>query len=459
VSLFTTSLFAAMLSARRGVSFDHLRIAIIEGISAGLSAIFILLAVGALLGIWNMGGTIATVVYYGLDLLEPSYFYFAVSIVCAITGLVTGSSWTTAGTLGVAFVGISKVLGMDPAITAGAAISGAYMGDKMCPLSETTVLVPSITGAKLSAHIKAMMWTVIPSFSIAALLFLVLSLRADPSTTALDTTQVKATLDATYNIGWVTLLPIVILIVLSVLRFPPFVAIYLTALGSGALACFTQKDRVDAFVNDPDLGVVLTSVKAIISAAGTGFTLDTGVPSIDSLFSGGGMSSMLSTLWLIIGALTFGAVMERAGYLNALVTPLLNHATTGGRLTLAVAGSAIGLNILAGDQYVADVIPARTFKDEFRRRGYRPETLSRIVEDNGTVTSVLIPWNTCGAYHAAVLGVATFDYLPYCFFNLINPLLSIVYGFLGFRMEKFKPGEDDSDVGLAGPVTAGGGMT
>jgi len=451
VSLFTTSLFAALLASRRGVSFDNLRIAIIEGISAGLSAIFILLAVGALLGIWNMGGTIATVVYYGLDLLKPSYFYFAVSIVCAITGLVTGSSWTTAGTLGVAFVGISKVLGMDPAITAGAAISGAYMGDKMCPLSETTVLVPSITGAKLSAHIKAMMWTVIPSFCIAAVLFLILSLRANPSTTALDTTQVKATLDATYNIGLVTLLPIVILIVLSVLRFPPFVAIYLTALGSGVLACFTQRDRVDAFVADPSLGPVLTGIKAIISAAAMGFTLDTGNPSIDTLFSGGGMSSMLTTLWLIIGALTFGAVMERAGYLNSLVTPMLNHATSEGRLTLAVAGSAIGLNILAGDQYVADVIPARTFKDEFRNRGYRPETLSRIVEDNGTVTSVLIPWNTCGAYHAAVLGVATFDYLPYCFFNLINPLLSMIYGFLGFRMEKYKDGELD-DQGL--PVTS-----
>jgi NhaC family Na+:H+ antiporter len=348
----------------------------------------------------------------------------------------------------VAFVGIGKVLGMDPAITAGAAISGAYMGDKMCPLSETTILVPSITGATLSAHIRAMMWTVLPSFAIAATLFLALSLTSTPSSTTLDTSQVKAALDTTYNIGLVTLLPIVILIALSVLRFPPFVAIYLTALSSGVLACFTQRAVVDSFVNDPSLGVVLTSIKAIISAAGNGFVLDTGNPSIDTLFTGGGMSSMLGTLWLILGALTFGAVMERAGYLNALVTPLLNHATTSGRLTLAVAGSAIGLNILAGDQYVADVIPARTFKDEFRRRGYRPETLSRIVEDNGTVTSVLIPWNTCGAYHAAVLGVATFDYLPYCFFNLINPLLSMVYGFFGFRMEKFKDGEDGGE-----PVT------
>jgi NhaC family Na+:H+ antiporter len=446
VSLFTTSLVAALIASRRGVSFEGMRLAIIEGISSGLSAIFILLAVGALLGIWNMGGTIATVIYYGLDFLEPSYFYFAVALICAVTGLVTGSSWTTAGTLGVAFVGISKVLGMDPAITAGAAISGAYMGDKMCPLSETTILVPSITGATLSAHIRAMMWTVIPSFVIAAILFLILSLTATPATTTLDTSQAKAALDSTYNIGLITLLPIVILIALSVLRFPPFVAIYLTALFSGVLACFTQRSVVEAFVNDPSLGPVLTSIKAIISAAGNGFALDTGIPSIDSLFTGGGMSSMLGTLWLIIGALTFGAVMERAGYLNALVTPLLQHATTGGRLTLAVAGSAIGLNVLAGDQYVADVIPARTFKDEFRRRGYRPETLSRIVEDNGTVTSVLIPWNTCGAYHAAVLGVATFDYLPYCFFNLINPVLSILYGFLGFRMEKFKDGENDGDA-------------
>src|SRR6188472_3532174 len=327
-------MIAGLIAHKNGLSYVVLGDAIIGGVSSALGAIFILLAVGALIGTCNMAGTIPTIVDYGIRVLDPAWFYVAVAIICAVTGLVTGSSWTTAGTLGVAFVGISKVLGMDPAITAGAAISGAYMGDKMCPISETTVLVPSITGAKLSAHIRAMMWTVLPSFGIAAVLFLVLSLRADPSTTALDTTQAKAALDSTFNIGPITLLPIVILIVLSVLRFPPFVAIYLTALGSGVLACFTQRNVVDTFVNDPSLGVVLTSIKAIVSAAGTGFSLNTGNPSIDPLFSGGGMSSMLSTLWLIIGALTFGAVMERAGYLEALVAPLLKHATTGGRLTL-----------------------------------------------------------------------------------------------------------------------------
>ncbi|HYJ12940.1 MAG TPA: Na+/H+ antiporter NhaC family protein [Thermomicrobiales bacterium] len=453
VSLFTAATVAALMAASRGVSYDSLRIAAVEGISAGLSAIFILLAVGALLGAWNMGGTIATVIYYGLDLLKPSYFYFAVCILCAVTGLVTGSSWTTAGTLGVAFIGIGQILGLDPAITAGAAISGAYMGDKMCPLSETTVLVPSITGATVSAHIRAMIWTVVPSFVIASVLFLILSLQADVSSTAIDTSEAKASLDAVFNIGPLTLAPIVLLIALSALKFPPFIAIYLTAIASSILACFTQPDVVDAFVNDPGLGTIATSIQAIISSMANGFSLDSGVPQIDKLFSGGGMSSMLTTLWLIVGALAFGAVMERGGYLHRLVEPLIAHANTPGKLSAAVAGSAIGLNVIAGDQYVADVIPARTFSPEFKRQGYRPETLSRIVEDNGTVTSVLIPWNTCGAYHAAVLGVATFDYLPYCFFNLINPALSIVYGFFNFRMIKFDEVPSDVDpVVPASPV-------
>ena len=441
ISLLSAALIAALMASHRGISFDELRIATVEGISSGLSAIFILLAVGALLGAWNMGGTIATVVYYGLDLLKPSYFYLAVCVLSAITGLVTGSSWTTAGTLGVAFIGISKVLGMDPHITAGATISGAYFGDKICPLSETTVLVPSITGATVSKHIRAMMWTVIPSLAISMVLFLILSLTSNVSSTAIDTGQVKATLDSIYTIGPITLLPIVLLIVLSVLKLPPFVAIYLTAAASSVLACFTQTDIVKAFVNDPSLGTLGTALTAIFSSMANGFTLKSGIPQIDDLFSGGGMSSMLTTLWLILAALAFGAVMERAGYLNALVQPLLRKSSSPGGLTVAVAGSAIGLNILAGDQYVADVIPARTFSPEFKKQGYRPETLSRIVEDTGTVTSVLIPWNTCGAYHAAVLGVATFDYLPYCFFNLINPIISIVYGFLGFRMEKFTESE------------------
>ena len=334
VSLFTAATVTALMAARRGVSFEELRIAAVEGISAGLSAIFILLAVGALLGVWNMGGTIATVIYYGLDLLEPSYFYFAVAVICALTGLVTGSSWTTAGTLGVAFIGIAQILGMDTAITAGAAISGAYMGDKMCPLSETTVLVPSITGATVSAHIRAMMWTVLPSFGIAAVLFLILSWRAEASSTAIDTSQAQATLDSVFNIGPITLAPIVLLIVLSVLRLPPFIAIYLTALGSALLACFTQPDVVESFVNDPDLGTIGMNLKAIISSTATGFSLDSGVPQIDSLFTGGGMSSMLVTLWLIIGALAFGAVMERAGYLHRLVEPLIERADTPGKLSL-----------------------------------------------------------------------------------------------------------------------------
>ena len=248
-----------------------------------------------------------------------------------------------------------------------------------------------------------------------------------------------------FNISLVCLLPLVLLIVFSVIKFPAFLSIYLTAIFSGVLAVFTQRDLVLSFAGDPTLSEPMALVKGIYASMATGYVSTTGIEAIDSLFSRGGMSGMLSTVWLILGALGFGAIMEQAGFLDRLIRGVLARAKSGGALVATVIGTAIGLNVIAADQYIAIVLPSRMFRLEFRKRGYKPGVLARVVEDSGTVTSVLIPWNTCGAYHTGVLGVSTFAYFPYCFFNIINPILSLIYGFTGFKMEKYAPGEAPPD--------------
>ncbi len=457
VSIFTAAVVAGLVAHKNGYAYADIGNAVIGGISTAMGAIFILLAVGALIGTWNMAGTIPTIVDYGIRLLEPAWFYLAVAIICAITGAVTGSSWTTAGTLGVAFVGMAHIIGVDPTITAGAVISGGYFGDKMSPLSETTILTPSLVGGLTTGqHIRAMMWSTGPSFVIACVLFLIISLNTDVSSTTAEVDAARAVLNDSFNISIVNLLPVALLIAFSVRKFPAFMSIFLTAIFSGVLAGFTQRDQVVQFANDPDLSTPMAVIKGIYGSMATGFVSTTGNPGVDTLFSRGGMSSMLTTVWIILGALAFGAIMEHAGFLNRLVETVLTKAKSGGALVATVIGTAIGLNIIAADQYIAIVVPARSFRLEFQRRGYQPQVLSRTVEDSGTVTSVLIPWNSCGAYHAGVLGISTFEYVPYCFLNIINPIISLIYGITGFRMEKYPPGEQPVDDQVPVLATAGG---
>jgi NhaC family Na+:H+ antiporter len=451
VALLLSAAFASLIAFKNGYSVASVADAAVGGVSSAMGAIFILLAVGALIGTWNMAGTIPTVVDIGIRLVSPTWFYLATCAVCAVVGAVTGSSWTTAGTLGVAFVGMSKVMGLDPAVCAGAVICGAYFGDKMTPLSETTVLVPQLVGGGLTVgqHIRNMVWTSGPALGISLVAFLFLGLGASPSA-PVSTDEARAVLGSTFNITPWALLPLVVLIVFAVFKFPPFLSILGSALSAAVLAPFLQWDQVRAFVDDPSLGAVATSVKAGYAAMATGFVSNSGVPEIDSLFSRGGMASMLTTIWLVLGALSFAAVMEHAGFLTRLLRPIVARTRSRGSVITAVVGSGIGLNVIAGDQYVADVLPARMFRTEFSRRGLAPQVLSRAVEDSGTVTSVLVPWNTCGAYISGVLGVSTASYLPYCFFNLLSPVLDVLYGFLGFKVASADgPWADEPSPGVA----------
>ena len=437
IALMSSAVFAGLVAFKNGYTVASVRDAAIGGVTSALGAVFILLAVGALIGSWNLSGTIPTVVYYGLNLLNPTIFYVAVALICAVVGMVTGSSWTTAGTLGVAFVGIAGVLKLPEAAAAGAVISGAYVGDKMSPLSETTVLVPSIVGGvTVQQHIRGMIRTVLPSFLLALAIFMIMGLSGGGGSTAEATAKAQKELAAVFNIAPVCLLPLLLLIALSILRVPPFIAIFGTAIASCALAPFTQPQLVAHFVGKPEQNVVLNAIEATYKALGQGFTLQTGNEKINTLFSGGGMASMLTTVWLIFGALSYAAIMEHAGFLDRLISPFVARAKSAGWLIATVVFTCFGLNVVAGDQYVADVLPSRAYRDAFARVGLAPRMLSRTVEDSGTVTSPLVPWNSCGAYMTGVLGVPTIEYLPYAFFNIANPLIAMLFGFTGLFVER-----------------------
>ena len=445
VALFGSAVVAGAVAHKNGLSAVRVREAAVGGVSSALGAVYILLAVGALIGAFNMAGTIPTVVYYGVGLLTEEWFYPATLIVCGLVGLAIGSSWTTAATLGVAFVALAPLVGANPAIAAGAVISGAYFGDKMTPISETTVLVPSMVGGVTTQeHIGAMLWTSGPAIGLALLGFVLIGITTPASGSAFDPTVVQEFLAGEFNISLLNLLPLLLLVVLSLRQAPPFLAIFGSAIFAAVLAIFTQPDAVATFVGDPSQGPVATAIEAIYAALATGFISDTGNATIDALFSRGGMSSMLFTIWLVLGALSFAAIMEEAGFLERLIRPILAGAKSTGRLIAAVIGTCIGLNIIAGDQYVAIVMPSRVYRFEFAKRGIAPRMLSRTVEDAGTVTSPLVPWNSCGAYMAGVLGVATSAYLPYAFFNLLSPLISLIYGFTGFRIEHVPPTDQSS---------------
>ncbi len=451
VALLLSASFASLVAFKNGYTVEAIADAVVGGVTSAMGAIFILLAVGALIGTWNMAGTIPTVVTFGIDIMSPSWFYLATALICALVGMVTGSSWTTAGTLGVAFVAMAGVLGLSAPITAGAVICGAYFGDKMTPLSETTILVPKLVGGlTVAEHVRNMFWTAGPALGISLVVFLVLGLTATPQGDA-DPQEAVDALESAFNISLVALLPLLLLVVFSIRKAPPFLAIVGSALFAGVLACITQWPTVEAFVADPELGPLATGIEAIFAAMATGFVSVTGVPAIDELFSRGGMASLLTTVWLVLAALSFAAIMEHAGFLQRLLTPIVSRTRSRGSLILAVNASGIGLNVVAGDQYVADVLPSRMFRDEFRRRGLAPQVLSRAVEDSGTVTSVLVPWNTCGAYISGVLGVPTASYLPFCFFNILSPVLDVLYGFIGFKVPRLAAAETRGAAAASAP--------
>lgn len=447
VAMVVCCMVVALIALRNGHAWEAVQAAGQTAMTSITTAVFILLAVGALIGTWNMSGTIPTLVYYGIQSLSPNWIYVATALICGVVALSIGSSWTTAGTIGVGLVGIATMIGASPAITAGAVISGAYLGDKLSPLSETTILTAQMVKVDVITHVKAQVWTSVPAFLIGAIAFTVLGLAA--STDAGDAANASVDLESlgeVFDIGVWNLLPLVLLVVLSIRKVPASLALITSAMFAGITGAILQPSVMSEFVGGGGTLNPIEALKATWLAMANGFSIDTGISDVDRLLSRGGMDSMLLTLWLIIGAVTFGALMEELGFIKRLIDPLLEWATTRGRLYVAVFCSAFGLNLVAGDQYIALVLPAKTYRAEFANRGLAPTNLSRLCADSGTVTSALVPWNSCGAFMSATLGVSTLLYLPFAFFNYLSPALSVFYGFSGFKVVPTEPTTQTEDV-------------
>ncbi|MBL4764564.1 MAG: Na+/H+ antiporter NhaC [Colwellia sp.] len=435
IALLIAMGIAVVIGIKNGHQWHDIEKAIINGISLSLGAVLILLAVGSLIGTWLLSGTVPTMIYYGLQILDPSWFYAAACIICGIVALSIGSSWTTAATIGVALIGIAQGLSLDPAITAGAVISGAYFGDKISPLSETTNLAPAVAGSELFAHIRYMFWTTVPSISTAMVLFLILGFSEETTATTSAISDLSNQLAQQFNISLFNLIPLVVLLLLAIKKVPAFPAVAIGALMGGLWAVLFQQELILRLANETT-DVLTANIKVVWTAFFDGVSISTGNTELDKLLSGGGMSKMLNTIWLIICALSFGAVLEHLGMLRKFVSAILAAAKSTGSLIASTVATCIGTNLITADQYMAIVMPGRMYKEEYQRRGLHPLVLSRTLEDSGTITSPLIPWNTCGAYMYSVLLVNPLDYIFYSFFNLINPILAVVYGFIGFNIKK-----------------------
>ena len=431
IALVAATMIAIFIGWRAGYSLDDLQESAIASVSSGIGAMFILLAVGSLIGTWAMSGTLIAMVYYGLQLLHPNYFYLTAAVICAVVSLSIGSSWTVVGTIGIGLMGIALNMELNPGITAGAIISGAYFGDKSSPLSDSTNLAAAAAGANLYDHIRAVLWTSVPAMAVALSIFWYLGEPGD-----FDASQKIDAIKHLFNISPVLFIPLLIVVVLAVLKLPPFTTIFIGAVAGGVLAAVVAPDRVIAYADAGDLPRAVGLLKGVWLALADGYHSSTGEPAIDQLISRGGMESMLGTIWLIITALAFGGVVEKAGVLDRLITPVIDAAKTVGALVAYLVTAVIACNVITADQYMALVLPGRMFKRAFEARGLAPVVLSRAIGDSGTVTSALIPWNSCGAYMAATLGVATVSYAPFAIFNILCPLITVAYAYAGFRMTR-----------------------
>ncbi|WP_257098637.1 Na+/H+ antiporter NhaC [Pseudovibrio flavus] len=429
VALLASALAAALMGRFYGISMDDIRDAAVESVATGLPAVFILFAVGALIGTWAMSGTIMAMIYYGLQLMNPHFFYVSTVIICALVSLSIGSSWTVAGTVGIGLMGVAHQMGMDPAITAGAVISGAYFGDKSSPLSDCTNLATAAAGANLYVHIKETLWTSVPALALTLVFFWFIGTPASS-----DTGMTLANIEAQYNLSLVHFLPLLLVLGMAVMKCPPFTTIFVGALAGGVLAVATDPTKVLAMAGSADTASVLAYVKGVWAAMSSGYVSVTGDAEIDALMTRGGMESMLNTVWLIMSALAFGGVIEKTGILERILEPVFKIAKSTGALVTSLVSTCIATNALASDQYMAIVIPGRMFKTAFVRARLRPEVLSRAVGDSATVTSALIPWNSCGAYMAATLGVPTLAFAGFAFFNIITPIVTIAFALFGWRM-------------------------
>ena len=421
--------------------WEKLEKAMSENIRSIGTAVVILLLIGAISGSWMVSGIVPTLICYGLKILSPKLFLLAVCLICALVSLVTGSSWTTIATIGVAFLGIGAAMGYSQAWIAGAIISGAYFGDKISPLSDTTVLASSVSETPLFTHIRYMMITTVPSFTIACIIFLVTSLLHDPGD-ALRVEEFSAALHGTFNISpWLLLVPVATG-VLIYKRVPAVITLMLAALMAGVAALLAQPDTVAAIGGGP--GGFAESFRGLFITWYGDTSVPTGNEVLDPLVATRGINGMLSTVFLIFCAAAFGGAMTGAGMIQSITRMLTRRISGRTPLVASTVGTGVFADMVTGDQYLSIILTCNLYKDLYKEKGYESRLLSRSTEDSATVTSVLIPWNSCGMTQATVLKVPTLEYLPYCFFNLISPLMSILVAATGYKIVRSVKGSKAS---------------
>ncbi|MBT4297567.1 MAG: Na+/H+ antiporter NhaC [Flavobacteriaceae bacterium] len=420
----------------KGFKFSNMMSQVAENLKSVTGAIVILLFVGALSGTWLISGIIPSMIYYGLNILHPSIFLPACLIICAIISIATGSSWTTSATVGIALIGISKAIGVPVEMSAGAIISGAYFGDKLSPLSDTTNLAPAISGSDLFTHIKYLTITTIPTITISLIIFVILNFYMVSSGTT-DNTVLLEAINQTFNITPLIFIVPLIVIILIIKKTPPIIALFTGTILGAIFAIIFQQDILTQLSNSSSL-TFDGAYSAIINSITIDTNIESGNSELNDLFKSGGMFGMMNTIWLVISAMVFGGVMESIGALKTITTSLLNLGKSTFSLFASTAGSCLAINLTTSDQYLAIVIPGKMYEKAFKEKNLAPENLSRTLEDTGTVTSVLIPWNSCGAYQSGVLGVSVIDYFFYAIFNWLSFFMTLLVAGLNYKIKKLE---------------------
>ncbi len=435
IALIVSAAIAGLIAHRLGLKWYNIRDKVVSTIGSAMPSILILLLIGSLAGTWMLSGVVPAMIYYGLEIVNPKLFLFTAVVVSAIVSVATGSSWSTIATIGVALLGIGKALGMSEAVVAGAIISGAYFGDKMSPLSDTTNLAPAMAGTDLFTHIRYMAYTTVPSMILTLIIFLAWGFRYDFSEATVDVENVQTAIAGTFSTNPLLFLVPVVLITIIVMKVPPLPALFAGTMLGGIAAIIFQPHiitEVAGITND----FIKASYISVMRSMFGDVSLTTDNPNVNDLLSTSGMRGMLDTIWLILSAMVFGGIMESAGLLKRITQPIVKYAKSTGSLVASTVGTCIFFNTTASDQYLAIVVPGRMYRKTYEDKKLAPELLSRTLEDSGTMTSVLIPWNTCGATQSRVLGVDTMAYAPYAFFNIISPLMSILFAYLGIKIRR-----------------------
>lgn len=434
VLLTATAVCCLIAMGYSKVRWKAIELAMVNNISGVATALIILLIIGALSGSWMISGVVPTLIYYGMQIIHPSFFLASTCIICAIVSVMTGSSWTTIATIGIALLGIGQAQGFEDGWIAGAIISGAYFGDKISPLSDTTVLASSVTDTPLFKHIKYMMITTVPSMIITLTIFTVAGFAHEATATD-QIAMYSASLRETFHISlWLLIVPVITGILIAK-RIPSIITLFISATLAGIFALFFQPHLLQE-ISDLPVQDMQSQFKGLIMTFYGSTQVQTGNPDLNDLVSTRGMSGMMNTIWLIICAMCFGGAMTASGMLGSITSVFIRFMKRTVGLVASTVASGLFLNICTADQYISIILTGNMFKDIYQKKGYESRLLSRTTEDSVTVTSVLIPWNTCGMTQATILGVATFTYLPYCFFNLISPLMSITVAAIGFKIKR-----------------------